>query len=217
MKKLYLLLAFTVLAYLSGFGQVIFSESFEDNNSFYQNWWLYDADGDTWAWQTLGVYPGPAPDGDYAAASWSIDPSEGTAKNPDNWMISQPISLGDSSILSFWVASYQYNPGDHFAVYICANGDFDYTNPTANFEDLVPQTVTTGDFIHLTVGIPNEYANEEVRIAFRHFNSNSDALYYLPIRSRPVRTSLPKGSTAIRAVESRYLPPISRIRSRSRH
>ena len=196
MKKLYLLLAFTVLAYLSGFGQVIFSESFEDNNLFYQNWWLYDADGDTWAWQTLSVYPGPAPDGDYAAASWSIDPSAGTAKNPDNWMISQPISLGDSSILSFWVASDQSHPGDHFAVYICANVDFDYTNPTANFEDLVPQTVTTGDFIHLTVGIPSEYANEEVRIAFRHFNSNSNALYYLMIDNITITAVQPVGPSA---------------------
>ena len=196
MKKLYLLLTFFVLFCMSSMGQVIFSESFEDNNLFYQNWWLYDADGDSWAWQTLSVYPGPAPDGDYAAASWSINPSEGTAKNPDNWMISQPISLGDSSVLSFWVASDQDHPGDHFAVYICANWDFDYTNPPANFEDLVPQTVTTGNFIHLTVGIPSEYANEEVRIAFRHYNSNSDALYYLMIDNITITAVQAEGPSA---------------------
>lgn len=181
MKKLYLLLTFFVLFCMSSMGQVIFSESFEDDASFYQNWLRFDADGDTWSWQTLDPMPNVAPDGNYTAASWSINPSEGTAKNPNNWLISQPISLGDSSVLSFWVASSMYHPGDHFAVYICADWDFDYNNPTANFEDLVPETVATGDFIHLTVGIPSEYANEAVRIAFRHFNSNSDELYYLMI------------------------------------
>ncbi len=168
MKKLYFLLTFFVLVSMSCMGQVIFSESFEDDESFFQNWWFIDEDGDDYDWHLVSGPSGViAQDGSSCAISYSFDYYEGPLA-PDNWMISSPIYLSGFSTLSFWVNSDQTLPGEHYAVYICPyNSEFDLQD----FEVLIPESVATGQYENITVNIPSSYFGKSVFIAFRHFNT----------------------------------------------
>ena len=190
MKKLYFLIVFFILASFNSFGQVIYSESFDDN-SFYGNWMLVDADGDTRVWQSW-EYEGHV-NGSVCSFS-SVDYGSGAQSfNPDNWLISPVIHLNENSILSFWVSSSPYFPGDHYAVYICLASNY---SDLIDFEVLIPEGVASDVFQNVTVNIPAQYAEQNVYIAFRHFNSNfNDGSNYLMIDEVTITANNSGGSS----------------------
>ena len=163
MKKLYFLLAFLVLASVTGFGQVIFSETFEED-TWYQNWTMLDQDNDNHDWSRV-LGPNIAYEGQNCAFSASFE--SGTALSPDNWLVTTPIQIEEPSTLSFMVRSMDA-PGEHYAVYIATPEV--YPN-VQNFELLVQETVAGTGWVNVTVNIPAAYVGNWVLIAFRHFNT----------------------------------------------
>lgn len=87
----------------------------------------------------------------------------------DNWLVSQPIQLTDSAVLSFYLQSLSST--QHFSVYISTTGGNieDFTTELYYNTELVPLNYTSAQF-----SIPlYEYTGQTVRIAFRHHNSTS--------------------------------------------
>jgi len=87
----------------------------------------------------------------------------------DNWIVSQPIQLTDSSLLSFYIKSTTNQP--RFSVYISTTGpdieDF-------NTELYYNSESTPANYTYIPFSIPlYEYTGQTVRIAFRHHNSTA--------------------------------------------
>lgn len=178
MKKWYFLVVFLILATFNSFGQVIYSESFDNENSFYENWQRIDGNADSHVWQSW-EYEGYV-NGSVCSFS-SINYGSGPISfNPDDWIVSPVIFLSQNATLSFWVSSSPNFSGEHYAVYICPMSNYD--GNLNSFVELVSESVASSVFQNVTVAIPSEYVGESVKIAFRHFNSNTnDGSNYLMI------------------------------------
>lgn len=164
MKKLYFLLTFFVLVSMSCMGQVIFSESFEDD-SWYENWSFEDWNNDYNDW---GLLTDPYLPQNGQSCAFSASLYNGETRTPDDWLTTMPIQIEGPSSLSFWIRSTN-SPGDHYAVYIATP---DVYPDFLNFDQLVPESVASSDgWENITVNIPTTYIGEWVLIAFRHFNS----------------------------------------------
>lgn len=145
---------------------LIFGSCFEQS-PLLDGWTYVDADGDGAAW------------GWYSTAGFAYEGSRflssaSTGKTPDNWAIVGPIWLRDfNNELSFYARGLgNVTPDETFAVYIGESNDIE------SMTELIPATVTAYTYTQYTADL-DEYANEEVYIAVRHFNS--DNKYYLAI------------------------------------
>ena len=145
---------------------LIFGSCFEQSPSL-DGWTYVDSDGDGAGW------------GWYSTAGFSFEGSRflssaSTNRTPDNWAIVGPVLLRDhSNELSFYARGLgNVTPDETFAVYIGASRDIE------SMTELIPATVTNYAYTEYTADL-DEYANEEVYFAVRHFNS--DNKYYLAI------------------------------------
>jgi hypothetical protein len=164
MKKLYLLLTFFALSCMSSMGQVIYSEGFEDFDSWFSSWSRDQWDNDNFLWAGMTDEYGAMFGTKYAVSFSSYN---GQTLTPDNWFTSPTIQITGPSSLSFWVRSTS-EPGEHFAVYIANSNLYPYLE---YFEVLVPERVAATQWENVTVNIPTAYVGSSVQIAFRHFNS----------------------------------------------
>ena len=158
MKKLVFLFALmtSLLVYKANAQVPIFSEGFE-TGIFPSGWTLIDADNDGLTWAIfeqghLNDYDG------YSMASSS------QGRTPDNWLVTPAITLGTSSTLTFWRMRGWMGNSEHYGVYISTTSASD---PSA-FTLLYEETPERG-WGEVTVNL-NNYNNETVYIAFRHFN-----------------------------------------------
>ena len=155
-------------------------ENFE-NEATLDCWAFIDADGDGFNWdpsylrdQTNDYGEGYGHNGSFGmigSASWNNSMG---ALNPDNWFISPVISIpaNFSTTTLSWYAKGQ-DPSyaaEHFAVYVSTTG----ANPS-DFTTNLYEGETGGDWVQYTASL-SEYAGQNIRIAFRHYNV-SDMFY----------------------------------------
>ena len=137
----------------------IFSEGFE-SGIIPSGWTNIDAnnDGDTWT-----IY-GQGHLNEYDGYS-IISSSQG--RTPDNWLVTPAITLGTSSSLSFWrMRGFMYN-SEHYGVYVSTTSASDPSAFTLLYEETPDR-----NWGEVTVNL-NNYDNEMVYIAFRHFNCSN--------------------------------------------
>ena len=167
MKKLLFLFALMIslLVYKANAQVPIFSEGFE-TGIFPSGWTLIDADNDglTWAIFEQGHL------NDYDGYSM-VSSSQG--RTPDNWLVTPAITLGTSSTLTFWRMRGWMGNSEHYGVYISTTSASD---PSA-FTLLYEETPERG-WGEVTVNL-NNYDNETVYIAFRHFNCTNQTILIL--------------------------------------
>ena len=124
-------------------------------------WTTIDAnnDGQTWAHNSTSFFDGHNSDGSYYSSSQG-------GVTPDDWLVTQAINLGTSSTLTFW-RMFGFRKYDHFGVYVSTTSASD---PSA-FTLLYEETLTGDNYAWQQKTVPlNNYDNETVYIAFRHFN-----------------------------------------------
>ncbi len=137
-----------------------------DDWSFIDN----DYDGENWSVSNSGY----SISGEFFLTSASYINNYGPL-TPDNWAFTPRVQLTEGNYLSFWIRALDPNyPEEHYAVYI-AKG-----SPMGELTTLIPETVfPNGQYAelgadayyqHYVVQIPEDFDNEVVCIAFRHFN-----------------------------------------------
>ena len=148
-------------------------ESSVDPVDFYENfegafnWELVDADEDELNWGVEYVEDGLYADGSKAAVSYSWTQDAG-AFTPDNYMISESFEIGEGEkYLSFFTSSKNTDSmyEEHLQVIIIPEGA-DVTEGAVVFDG----RLTTAALTEYVINLGDEFADETVRIAFRHFD-----------------------------------------------
>lgn len=110
------------------------------------------------------------------AASASYDTPTDMPLTPDNWLITPPIALDSTPIrLCFWISAQDPDfPDEKYGVYISQ------THDSINTDDFTPllESTATGEWVKHTVSL-EDYANQTVYIAFRHYNTTDQ--YWLKL------------------------------------
>lgn len=142
---------------------VDFYDNFEDLEF---HWETVDADGDGKTWEVKYWDDGMYQDGSRAAVSYSW---EDVVLYPDNYMISEPISIADGEkYLSYFTASANQSAGadidEHWQVIVIPEG-FTYENGIVVDEQIMTTALPTEHIVDMS-----DFAGETVQIAFRHFD-----------------------------------------------
>jgi len=181
MKKITLLMAAFFVAV--GMNAQIFEDDFEldsDGSTSFFNWDNFDQDGDGNFWNVVNI------DG----AGWS-SLFEGNVANSDSWtgalggltpdnylIISDPITLGTNSEVSFLMGSFQTNGtflGDRLAVYLSANNDpIQISNLTPIFDatvgDVCDCDSTANNAAPITIDA-SAFDGQTVYLVMRHYDT----------------------------------------------
>ena len=157
----------------------LFEESFEPAEDgsfpFEQTWKIIDADKDGNDWDAYADPQLAAYDGIGVVTSASFINDVG-AVTPDNWLISPSFKVYEETTASWYVAAQDAAYSDeNYAVYVVPA---EYAE-----EDLAKLTpvydgTATGAWTNITVDI-SEYAGQEVRLAFRHYNTTD--MYWIKL------------------------------------
>ncbi len=137
-----------------------FFESFENSDNIPDGWQIVDNDGDGYNWGVWNLF---AHSGNNSVASFSYVNGVG-ALNPDNWLITPAINLGDSPELTFWAGAADTSWYlEHFQVKVSTTAD-----TVGAFTDLLlDETLSTPEFTEYTVDL-SAYANQTIYVAFVH-------------------------------------------------
>ena len=200
----YYVRAYAINSVGTGYGEeVSFTTEAEAlGDTFFENfeagmpagWTTIDSDGDGYSWM-LGSSQMGTGYGHYGSAdcvySESYDNSIGVLY-PDNYLVSPQVTLGTTSIFSFYACAQDANyAAEHFGVAISTTG----TTPS-NFTVVQEWTMTAksggnlmsigrdganraqGNWYQYTVDL-SAYAGQKVYIAIRHFNCSD--MFYLDV------------------------------------
>ena len=142
---------------------------FEDGAA---GWTFSDDDGDGNNWDVVtGFY---AHSGNHVLRSQSYN---GSALYPDNWAYTPSVQLTEGNYLSFWIRAQDIDwKAEHYEVYIESDSG-ELTTLIAETEYPDGDCADLGEdlfYQRFVVRIPEDYANQVVRIAFRHFNCTDE-------------------------------------------
>lgn len=133
-------------------GQLDMYENF-NSNTLPQNWSLLDNDADGNNWSISNINPHSIP---YCMESISGN------LNPDNWLVTPTITLGNHPVLSWWVAGNNDDEQDDlYAVYIA-------TPSSPNFTiQLLQEMTSSGNWTRKSFNL-NSFVDQSVKLAFAH-------------------------------------------------
>ncbi len=168
----------------------ILFEDFEDGLP--AGWISIDSDGDGNSWEeSASVGNFYCHSGSNCMISASYDDDNGSALNPDNWLITSQIEL--QGILRVWLRGQEDNENynsEHFAIYLSTSG----TNVSDFTTVLVPESITTSDYQEFSADL-SAYTGQYGYIAIRHFNCSDQ--YWLDVDDFGIYSTapwLPNGS-----------------------
>jgi hypothetical protein len=163
-----------------------FSVNFE--SGIPAGWTTVDADGDGYNWNlastTMGTGYGHNGSSDMVF-SQSYDNNFG-ALTPDNWLVTPALTLGESSIFSFWACAQDASwASEHFGVAVSEDGGNTFLmvqewTMTAKGEryDGPRGMRDQGAWHQYTVNL-GDYAGEGRKVAIRHFNCTD--MFYIDV------------------------------------
>ena len=140
-----------------------FSEDFE-GGTLPAGWLALDEDGDGFNWvNTIEQgFDFDAYEGAGAMTSASYDNDAG-ALTPDNWLISPAITIGSSSVLSYWHDAQDAAWSDeYYYVKVSTSG-----NGIADFTDVIWEGVTPDDWAEVSVNL-SAYTGQTIYLAWHH-------------------------------------------------
>ncbi len=147
-----------------------FMEDFESGVP--ADWTFVDQDGDgnNWVYVNDGTITAHSGEGAMFSASWL----DGAVLNPENWMITPEVQVGENSQLSFWyVAQDPAWPGDYVEVKVSTTD-----NDPSSFTETVGSVTAGAEYAQEMIDL-SEFAGETVYVAFHHTNSSD--LFYINI------------------------------------
>ena len=167
---------------VTGAPKFILNESFEpakDDETGYEveGWRMIDADGDGNNWEAYAMDGIEAYDGVGVMVSQSYINDIGPL-TPDNWLISPAFKVEKEETFASWYVTAQ-DPSysaENYAVYVVPEGTAD--------EDLkdcikIYDGTATGAWVNQTAQIPADFVGQEVRLAFRHYNTTD--MYWIKL------------------------------------
>ncbi len=151
-------------------GLFTLSEGFE-NQGIPVNWNSCDVDGDENNWFTFTNAPHT---GGQCIASASYTAELG-ALNPNNWLVSTPINVGNNAYLYWWVAGQDpAHLGDQYKVYISTVGNDFSDFGASSFTEIVNSTTWARKQLSLEA-----FAGQTIWVAFAHQNSPNHSILKL--------------------------------------
>ncbi len=157
-----------------GGGGEEFFEDF-DGGGIPEGWTIVDADGDGYNWENTidDGFGFDAHSGEGAMTSASYVNGVG-ALTPDNWLITPPIEIGATSVLSYWHDAQDPNWADeYYYVKVSTTG-----NDIADFTDTIWEGTTPADWAQITLDL-SAYAGQTIYIAWEHTNVTD--MFYMKI------------------------------------
>ena len=146
-------------------------------------WTSFDSDGDSYGWEVDDYYSYNG--GTYSLVSRSY---YGGALNPDNWLISPMVELGEG--LSLFAMNYSSYWADIIAVYVCV-GQPTTTNDFVKIsDDIVAPTTWTEYTFDLS-----QYEGQLGCIAIRHYNCNDCFRVYVDYITTGMPLTVPMPTT----------------------
>ncbi len=132
-------------------------------------WTQIDADGDGNVFFHYNA-DGSAFEGEFSAASASW--FNQTVLNPDNYLVSPPLSIGENEVFTYYVAAQDPAfPEENYGIYISTTG-----NAEEDFDtELFTETLTDDVWVQREIDL-SAYANSEIYLAIRHYGV-SDQFY----------------------------------------
>lgn len=148
---------------LKGYADYLF-ESFEGATFPPDGWNIVDNNSDTYNWYAYTA-TGAAHTGDKCAGSASWISGVG-AVTPDNWLITPRLAISAGDEISWWVGAQDPAwPQEYYSVLISTTNNF-----VPSFTQvLFSETLTDGEWHYRSLSL-NDYAGQNVYIAFRHHN-----------------------------------------------
>ncbi|MBR0073176.1 MAG: choice-of-anchor J domain-containing protein [Bacteroidales bacterium] len=137
----------------------LFSEDF--TNAPDTAWRNIDRDGDNFFWEYDAA--------NQCMASWSYDTSSGDVIFPDNWLITPKIAIpaNGEHFLEYGVFSYDdYWFDEVYGVFVSPSGS---DNLDSFYVQLIEDTLVTDAYTRKQFSL-NQFAGQQVRIAFVHHN-----------------------------------------------
>ena len=128
-----------------------------------EGWSAYDADGDGNNWGL--AYSSDAQDD---ACFYSASYSNGSALDPDNWLITPEVGLGGTLKFKTW--NYSSNWLDRIKVYVCNNPDYASVEEFVPISDFIQPTTTSADEA-MQIELDLSAYDGSGHIAFRHYDS----------------------------------------------
>lgn len=167
-KKILFIATTIALASLSAQAQeVVYECNFETNEQLV-GMQIADMDGDGDNWEVWNGASEISHTGEGVAMSYSYVNSDGP-RDPDNWLILPPVTLGQNAKLHFYVRGLDANWAmEHYGVFIAETAEgatFDPEDYTSIYDAF--SSAEYGDGIELDLA---EYEGKTVSIAFRHYN-----------------------------------------------
>ncbi|MDR1847140.1 MAG: choice-of-anchor J domain-containing protein [Bacteroidales bacterium] len=134
-----------------------FIEDFETSTAYC--WTYIDADGDGVNW-----FVGALSETEHVAASYSW---YNTALTPDNWIVSPALNIPAAGATIQWSAAALDDgyPEEKYGVFVSTTN-----NDPNSFTELFTETLESSTYVQHSVSIPAAFANQQVYIAFRHFD-----------------------------------------------
>ena len=129
-----------------------------DTEETFGNWESLDYDGDGYGWEVDDYYSHSGEG--YSLCSRSY---YGGALDPDNWLISEQVTLGGT--LSLWSMNYLSSWPDKIAVYVCVGEPTSVNDFVKVGDDIIPPTTWTEYTVDLS-----EFQGQGC-FAIRHYDS----------------------------------------------
>jgi len=149
--------------------RVYFSEDF--SAGIPGTWLNVDADADGQRWTANAGVGADGNTGYVYSASWNT-----VALTPDNWLITPQITnLPKTGVLSFYVMPFDANyPADHYGVYVSTTG-----TAAGDFTLIYDETLQAPAQWQKRSLDLSAFGDEDVYIAFRHFNCSDENRMFL--------------------------------------
>ena len=148
-------------------------------------WTSFDADGDSYSWEVDNYYS--CNGGTYSLVSRSF---YGNALDPDNWLISPMLELGEG--LSFFAMNYSSYWSDKIAVYVCVGNPETVDDFVKISEDIIAPTQWTEYAFDLS-----EYEGQLGCIAIRHYDCYDCFRVYVDYITTGMPLTVPMPTTPV--------------------
>jgi hypothetical protein len=160
-------------------------DGFEDGEVPPWGWMAHDEDGDEINWMRAWNHAIPAYNGTFSAVSFSYVAGLGEL-DPDNWFITPKIHVQEDQEFTYFIAcgSEEYH-ADHYTLYVSTTTNrLDQFTHVLHEETLKPEDVEWSQRVFDL----NEWAGQEIYIAFRHHDSEGQD--YIKLDDIEVRDKL---------------------------
>ncbi len=159
------------------------AESFE-GDGLPDGWTSMDADEDGYDWNTIDLTDSDdrqAIDGDYVIRSESFDGVEQLTLEPDNYLITPQVTVGEEDSLYYAISAIDQDfAAEHYSVLVSTSGTdlVDFT------DEIFSETLASTRWDYRSIDL-SAYSGQDIYIAFRHHDVTNEFWFMMDAVALP--------------------------------